>query len=93
MQLDNEKELLDRTRRIETRLVNLIEHLGVVPDRVKPTFAVRGDKGIITVPSIRTAIEDIMNAIPKGWSTAKWVEVVHKGQRLAILYKPEDAPS
>lgn len=58
-------EVLSRVRRIETRLTQLMVGLGVPTQAQKPKF----DAGsrTVTVPSIHSSLQEILDSIPEGW--------------------------
>lgn len=87
------KEVRDRLRRMETRLVKLMEHMGFDSERKLPDFRTRplgNDRaGIVEVPSTMVSIEDIVNAIPKDWDPMQQVRVMHKGELVCYVYVKE----
>lgn len=73
-------ELLDRTRRIETKLCVVMEKMGVDPKNQKPTWTT----GIIQIHSKDVRLRDIVSLIPDGWD--KGVEIHHKGELVFSFY-------
>ena len=72
-------EVLDRTRRIETRLTKYMEATGFDTKVRRPTFA----NGIINVPTPATSLKDCLSVIPHDWRTP--VTVIHKSDKLVTL--------
>lgn len=64
MSPEAQRELLDRTRRIETRLTRYLAAQGFDVDSQKPQHDARANR--LTVPSRRIAIQDCLDAIPCG---------------------------
>lgn len=87
------KEVRDRLRRMETRLVKLMEHMGFDSERKLPDFKTQplGSErvGVIELPSILTSIEDIAKAIPDDWDPMLQVRVMHKGELVCYVYVKE----
>lgn len=65
-------EVVQRSRRIETRLTRLLESEGVQTGIQRPWWV----EGKVMIPSPMTTIDAILNVIPEGWS--KPVEVLMK---------------
>jgi hypothetical protein len=57
-------EVLQRSRRIETRLTRLLETEGIQTGIQRPWWA----NDTVMVPSPMTTIDAIMKCIPEGWS-------------------------
>ena len=73
-------EILQRSRRIETRLTRLLETEGIQTGIQRPWWM--DDK--VMIPSPMTTIDAVLKCIPENWP--KPVQVVLKeDQRLAIL--------
>ena len=63
---DQENELVKRTRRIETRLVGLIERLGYATPSQKPKFvqATGNARCYVAMPSPHTSLQEVSAVIP-----------------------------
>lgn len=87
---EDKREVVDRLRRMETRLVKLFEHLGLDTQRKLPDFtpgSQEGMPGLIQIASMETTIKDILNAIPADWNPNAHVKVMHKDQLLMAIYR------
>lgn len=60
-----EEETLARTRRIETRLTQLLIGMGIGTKADKPVF----DQAhrLVRVPSMHSSLQEILDSIPEGW--------------------------
>jgi len=76
-------EVVARARRIETRLTSFLEAQGHETNVKRPIWDARG---IVDVPSLRTSVEDILGAIPRG---AAFVTLTHHGAVIARLELPK----
>jgi hypothetical protein len=73
-------EVLQRSRRIETRLTRMLETEGIATGIQRPWWM--DDR--VMVPSPMTTIDAVLKCIPEGWS--KPVQVILKeDQHLAVL--------
>lgn len=79
------QELLDRTRRIETRLTTFLVSQGFEVHATMPVWS----NGVITIPSMGCSIRDIMKAIPEDWCSEDDVAVTHRGDAIAYIFPPE----
>ena len=77
-----DREIADRLRRIETRLVKFFEHYGFDTQREKPAFKEDG----IHIVSMETSIADILAAIPDGTERHQYIAVIHKGEVVITIY-------
>lgn len=77
------REVRDRSRRIETRLTKLLRHLGLDEQGSMPEWKVNH----VEVPSISTAVKDILAVIPDDWNVNVPVPVMHKRERLCYIVK------
>lgn len=82
---DDVREVKDRSRRIETRLTKLMTHLGYETQATMPAW----QRNCVEVPSISTAIKDILAVIPDDWNADIPVPVVHKREMLCYIMKGE----
>lgn len=82
---DDVREVKDRSRRIETRLTKLMTHLGYETQATMPEWK----NNRVEVPSISTAVKDILAVIPDDWSDRVPVPVMHKREMLCYVLKGE----
>jgi hypothetical protein len=61
---DHIQEVLDRTRRIETRLTRFMTEQGFDPRGEQPIY--HPDERLLTVPSRKIAMQECLEAIPPG---------------------------
>lgn len=80
---DDVREVKDRSRRIETRLTKLMTHLGYETQASMPEWR----DNHVEVPSISTAIKDVLAVIPDNWNANVPVPVLHKRERLCYIMK------
>lgn len=64
-----ESEELERLRRIETRLTQLLIFLGADTQSQKPIFVAAGlaGEGGISLPSPHSSMKEIIDSIPENW--------------------------
>jgi hypothetical protein len=65
-----EVEILQRVRRIETRLTDGLLRLGLREQVEKPSFAygsMPGEPGRVTIPSIHCSLKEIIDSVPDDW--------------------------
>lgn len=82
-------EIRDRVTRIETRQLQMMEHLGMETQGRKPRWLVENDQGIIDLPSLGCSIKDILAAIPERLPlivVTRSILVMFKGQVVTSLY-------
>lgn len=75
-------EIMDRCRRIETRLTKYLEQQGFDTRVRRPEW----DDGDIIVPSLTVSVQDCVSVVPNNWDLAEPIQVVHKGRTLMTLY-------
>lgn len=68
------QEVVDRCRRMETRLTRFLEAQGFDTQTRKPEWR----NGVIIVPSLGASLKDIHSVIPHEWNRQKEIEVYHK---------------
>lgn len=72
-----DKELVQRVRRIETRLTQLMTAMGVPTSAQKPAFNKKpGEHPILLLPSPHSSLKEIADAIPdqhRGEHTQVWL--------------------
>lgn len=73
-------EVVERTRRIETRLTKFMEQEGFDTQVARAAWL---NNGTVTVPSLAISLKEILAIIPEGHEGA--VPIMHKGQRVAVL--------
>ena len=79
-----QREMLSRTRRIETRLTQTMVALGIDTQAQQPTFEERPNAcGLLSIPSLHTSIKQIMAALPAKWDG--WVDIIHNGELVATM--------
>lgn len=79
------KEILSRTRRIETRLTQFMIAQGVDTFSQKAAFAPSQDSNVghIAAPSGHCSIKELLDSVPEGWHGR--VDVFVGGDRLTTL--------
>ncbi len=60
-----EEEILARTRRIETRLTQLLIAQGIRTEASKPQFHLQSST--VQIPSIHSSLQEILDSLPRGW--------------------------
>ena len=60
---DPQTEMLDRMRRIETRLTKYMKAQGFDTHPARPVF----DRGDVTIPSRDCTLREIMSVVPEDW--------------------------
>jgi hypothetical protein len=88
---DQIQEVRDRVMRIETRQLQMMEHLGMEHQGKKPEWLVEDDQGIINLPILGCSIKDILAVVPETMPAIVWMRVVlimFKGQVVAQLQLP-----
>lgn len=76
------REMKDRLRRMETRFVQLAEHMGFDTERKLPTTT--WPQCEVLIPSTETSISDILKAIPVD-KRSNTYRIKHKGQTMALI--------
>lgn len=77
---DDITEMLDRTRRIETRLTSFMEAQGYDTGIKRANW--RAKDGTVVIPSPAVALKEMLAAIPPSWTGDIIIE--HKGERLGL---------
>lgn len=76
----NSVEILQRAKRIETKVSRLMERMGFVDEAGdRPTW----EDGSVRIPSMEVAFKEILAVIPKKWDAQ--VLIVHQRQTLATI--------
>lgn len=89
----NMKEVVDRCRRMETRLTRFLESQGF-DTQVKramwrdddPSSA--GLRSTIVVPSPAVSLKEVLTTVPSYWSPSDGIRIEHKGETLAWVFIP-----
>ncbi len=71
--------MLDRLRRIETRVTKFLETQGFDTKVKRPSF----DDGMLEIPSLQCAIKEILSAVPDDYVGT--VTVTHKGDEVLVF--------
>jgi hypothetical protein len=80
-------EMLDRMRRIETRLTSYLDAQGhVLKGAKRPRWEPTTSAALVQVASVQTGMKDILDVIPREWKSR--VYIVHNGVTLACLEGP-----
>lgn len=77
------QEVVDRTRRTETRLTKYLEAIGFVTGARKPVW----QGGAIEVPSPATSLTDILSVVPDTWNPDADIVVLCHGHTLGYVLK------
>ena len=78
------KEVVDRCRRMETRLTRFLESQGFDTQVKRATWR----DGTLVVPSPSVSLKEILATIPSHWSPEDGIRVEHKGETLAWVFVP-----
>lgn len=78
-----QKEMLDRMRRVETRMTRFMEAHGFDTKIQRPTW----DHGYIHAPTSSVAIKDCLAVIPATWPKDDPVTIMVKQDVLCTLYQ------
>lgn len=65
-------EIRDRMLRMETKLTELCNHMGLAQGS-KPAWQVDKGYGVVGLPSLGCSIRDIVGVIPPGWADDTYV--------------------
>lgn len=85
-QRDQMQEVLDRMRRMETRLTKFLMTMGFDTETHRPLWR----DGTIHLPSPSASLKSCLEVIPDSWPTGSAVHVSHAGKTLVTLihYQP-----
>lgn len=78
------QEVLDRCRRMETRLTRFLETQGFDTQTQRATWR---DDGVISVPSASASFREIVALIPDEWPAMDEIVIEHKDQILGYWRK------
>ena len=80
------KEVVDRCRRMETRLTRFLETQGFDTQVKRAEW--RAQDSTVIVPSLSTPLREVMAMIPREWSASNAIRVEHKGVHVAWVFVP-----
>lgn len=78
---DANREVLDRVRRIETRLTKYLEAQGFDTGAVKPVWR----DGVVYLPSGACSIHDILRATPPNWPKDAPIAIAVRGSKVCSI--------
>jgi len=78
------QEILDRTRRMETRLTKFLEEQGFDTKVRRPVWR----SGEIIIPSMACSFKDAMSVVPDTWGPDRPIAIVHHDEVTAYLHLP-----
>lgn len=81
---DETKEVLDRMRRMETRITKYLESQGFDTGVKRPTW----EGGKVSIPSLSCSIKEALSVVPTDWDKDDEITIVHKGDEVAHIYLP-----
>lgn len=81
---DQLKEIMDRCRRMETRLTKFLEMHGFDTKVQRPLW----DNGVVDIPSLACSVRECLNVVPENWSPDSEIIITHRGVEVASLYLP-----
>lgn len=63
------RETVQRARRIETRVTQLVQAAGLAFEGQKPRFDISSDaaSGKVILPSIHSTLKEVVDSIPESW--------------------------
>lgn len=79
---DQMKEIVDRCRRIETRITKFLETQGFDTKVRRPHW----QHGVITIPSMSCAMNDCLSVVPSDWDPNEEILVVHQDKEIMSFY-------
>lgn len=79
------KEVMDRCRRMETRLTRFLELQGFDTQTAKPMWQA---DGVIHIPSPATSLKDCLAVIPETWVRGDVIQIQHRGEVLCEVTRP-----
>lgn len=82
-------EIVDRCRRMETRLTKFLEAQGFDTGTRRPYWK----DGTVVIPSADTSMRQILETIPRDWLRDEEVYVSVKGDVVASIYLPTTMPN
>jgi len=82
-------EVVDRCRRMETRLTKYLESTGFDTGTKRPLWR----DGTIAAPSIDCTMRALLAVVPKDWPTEEEIYVSVKGDLIMSIYLPSTMPT
>lgn len=82
-------EVVDRCRRMETRLTKYLESTGFDTGTKRPLWR----DGTIAAPSIDCTMRALLAVVPKDWPTEEEIYVSVKGDLIMSIYLPTTMPT
>lgn len=81
-------EVIDRCRRMETRLTKYLEAQGFDTGTKRPIWR----DGTIVAPSIDCSMRQLLGVVPPNWPTEEEIYVSVKGDLALSIYLPSTMP-
>ena len=81
------KEVVDRLRRLETRVTKFMEAQGFETQARRPRWS---EDGIVAIPNPSCAIKDFMATIPESWDPEEGIEIYFRDQWMGTFYLPKE---
>ena len=81
-------EVVDRCRRMETRLTKYLESTGFDTGTKRPLWR----DGTISAPSVDCTMRALLGVVPKDWPTEEEIYVSVKGDLIMSIYLPSTMP-
>lgn len=81
---DQLKEIMDRCRRMETRLTKFLELQGFDTKVQRPIW----DNGAIDIPSLSCSVRECLALVPEAWPQDAEIIVTHRGVEVLSFYLP-----
>lgn len=81
------KEVVDRCRRVETRVTKFLELQGFDTKTRKPTWR----DSAVHIPSLSCALREVLETVPAGWDSRRAIPILHHGELVAVVTLPAAA--
>jgi hypothetical protein len=82
---DKVQEVVDRSRRIETRLTKYLEEQGFTTQGRRPVWSQVEDIGRLDIPAMGCSVGDCLSAIPATYPKSEEVLIYHNGKFVMAL--------
>jgi hypothetical protein len=85
------QEIMDRTRRIETRLTRFMEAQGFDTQVQRPQWLPpqeAGAAGAILLPTPATSLRDCLDVVPGDWDSLRPIVLIVKDEHIGTLLMP-----
>lgn len=82
-------EVVDRCRRMETRLTKYLESTGFDTGTKRPVWR----DGTIVVPSVDCTLRSLLDVVPHSWPADDEIFVSHKGELVVSILLPTTMPT